>query len=190
MKVCIDPGHGMSNRQLGIFDSGATHTENGFLFREADITLRYGLALKDVFRARQIEVFMTRDDATDHTPVGKRASMATAAGCDALISLHLNDVDDDSANGLEVLFRDDEDKALAQSLQNVLLQVTGMKDRKIKKRPDLAVLKFKGKAVLIELGFIANDRDRGILLDAQMRDRIVNAIADVILAHQGATHTS
>jgi len=183
MKVCIDPGHGMSNRQFGVFDPGATHVENGFLFREADIALRYGLALKDVFRARKIDVFMTRDDATDHTPVAKRASMATAAGCQVLISLHLNDFDDDSANGLEVLFRDDEDKALAQAIQDRLIPLTGMKDRKIKKRTDLAVLKFSGKAVLIELGFIANDRDRAKLLDAQMRDSIVNAIADVIMAN-------
>ena len=40
----------MSNRQMGIFDSGATHVENGFVFREADIALGYALALKDTFR--------------------------------------------------------------------------------------------------------------------------------------------
>src|SRR5262249_43636931 len=107
MKICIDPGHGMSNRQMGIFDPGATHVENGFLFKEAAITLRYGLTLKDVLRGQNIDVFMTRDDDTDHAPVGQRARMAKDAGCDALISLHLNDVDDDSANGLEVLYRDD-----------------------------------------------------------------------------------
>lgn len=77
----------MSNRQLGVFDPGATHVENGFLFREADIALRYGLALKDVFRANGIEVFMTRDDATDHAPVGQRAAMARNAGCDVFVSL-------------------------------------------------------------------------------------------------------
>jgi N-acetylmuramoyl-L-alanine amidase len=183
MKVCIDPGHGMSNRKIGIFDPGAVHTENGFLFREADIVLRYGLALKDVLRARQIDVFMTRDDATDHTPVGKRADMAKAAGCDVFLSLHLNDFDDDSANGLEVLFRDNDDKVLAQKLQDTLIKITKMRDRRIKQRTDLAVLKFKGTAVLIELGFIANDKDREKLLDAQMRDSIVHAIADVVTAH-------
>jgi hypothetical protein len=29
MKVCVDPGHGMSNSTPDVFDSGATHTENG-----------------------------------------------------------------------------------------------------------------------------------------------------------------
>lgn len=183
MKVCIDPGHGMSNRQMGVYDPGATHSENGFVFQEASITLGYGLALKDTFRARQVEVFMTRDDAADHTPVGTRAAMAKAAGCEVLISLHLNDFDDDTANGLEVLYRDNEDKALAQRLQDALLDATQMRDRKIKQRADLAVLKFNGTAVLIELGFIANDQDRNKLLNAQMRDKITRTIARVVMAH-------
>ena len=183
MKFCVDPGHGMSNRQLGIFDSGAVHIENGFLFKEADIALRYGLALKDTFRAQGIDVFMTRDDATDHAPVGKRAAMARSAGCEAFISLHLNDVDDDSAHGLEVLYRDDTDKALAQKLQTALVKVTGLRDRKIKQRTDLAVLKFPGVAVLVELGFIANDGDRARLLDAQVREAVVQSIAAVSVTH-------
>ncbi len=187
MKICVDPGHGMSNRQMGVFDSGATHVENGFLFKEADIALGYALALKDTFRAEGVDVFMTRDDATDHAPVGKRASMAGNAGCDVFISLHLNDFDDDSANGLEVLFRDADDKALAQKLQDALLKVTKMKDRKIKQRTDLAVLKFQGVAVLVELGFIANDADRTKLLDAQIREAMVRKIAAVTIAHMGGT---
>ena len=187
MKVCIDPGHGMSNRQMGIFDPGATHVENGFLFREADIVLRYGLALKDVFRARQVEVFMTRDDSSDHAPVGSRAKMAKDAGCDVLISLHLNDFDDDAANGVEVLYRDADDRALAQKLQDALVKTSKMKDRKIKQRTDLAVLKFTGVAVLIELSFIANDSDRAKLISAQMRDALTQAIASTTIHHLSGT---
>ena len=126
---------------------------------------------------------MTRDDATDHAPVGKRAAMARSAGCDVLISLHLNDFDDDSANGFEVLFRDADDKALAQKLQDALVKVTTMRDRKIKQRTDLAVLKFQGVAVLVELGFIANDGDRAKLLDAQIREAVVRKIAAVTIEH-------
>lgn len=188
MKVCIDPGHGMSNRSKNVYDPGATHTENGFVFQEAAIALRYGLVLKDVFRSEGVEVFMTRDDETDPTPVGMRAGMAKAAQCQAFISLHLNDFDDDSANGLEVLYRDSESKALAQKLQDALIKITKMKDRKIKQRTDLAVLKFNRTAVLIELGFIANDDDREKLLNAQMRDAITHLIAKVVIEHTAATH--
>lgn len=182
MKVCVDPGHGMSNRQTGIFDPGAVHVENGFQFQEAAIALRYALSLKDVLREHQVAVFMTRDDDTDHAPVSKRARMANDAGCELLVSLHLNDFESDEANGLEVLFGSEQSKPLAARLQEALLSVTGMRDRKIKPRPDLAVLKFEGPAVLIELGFIANDGDRGKLLSSQMRDAIVRTIARVTLA--------
>lgn len=170
----------MSNRQKGIYDPGATHIEHGFKYEEASIALRYALALKDVFRERAVEVYMTRDDDGDHTPVGLRAKMAKEAGCNIFISLHLNDYDDDAANGIEVLYRDNGDKTLAQRLQDALIKVTNMKDRAIKQRADLAVLKFQGTAVLIELGFIANDSDREKLLNSQVRDSICRAIADVV----------
>lgn len=179
MKIAIDPGHGMSNRQSGVFDPGATHVENGFRHEEATIVLKYGLMLKDVFRAKGHEVFMTRDDAEDHAPVGMRAKNAKNAGCEVFISIHLNDFDDDAANGQEVLYRDSDDKPFAQELQKALLAITGFKDRGIKKREDLAVLKFQGPSALIELGFIANDGNRETLLNPQKRGAICEAIAAV-----------
>ena len=185
MKVAIDPGHGMSNRQFGVFDPGATHVENGTKHQEADIALKYGLTLKDVFRGRQHDVFMTRDDSQDHAPVGQRAANAKAAGARVFISLHLNDFDDDTANGIEVLCRGDDDKPLAQRLQTALVEVTGFTNRQIKQRTDLAVLKFDGVAILIELGFIANDQNRETLLNPQKRQSICERIADVVLQTLG-----
>jgi N-acetylmuramoyl-L-alanine amidase len=183
MKVAIDPGHGMSNRRRGVYDSGATHIEDGTKYEEAAIALKYGLTLKDVLRAQGHAVFMTRDDPEDHAPVGERARNAKNAGAQVFISLHLNDVDDDTANGLEVLYRGNDDKGLAQKLQDALLAVTNFKDRKIKKRDDLAVLKFDGVAVLIELGFIAHDSNRAVLLNPQKRQEMCEVIANVVLKH-------
>jgi N-acetylmuramoyl-L-alanine amidase len=183
MKVCVDPGHGMSNRTIGVFDPGAVHVENGFQHQEAVIALKYGLTLKDVLRARNIEVFMTRDDQQDHARVIHRAGNAKNAGCDVFVSFHMNDFEDDRANGLEVLFRDNDDKVLAQKLQTALVKATKLKDRKIKQRPDLAVLKFQGAAVLIELGFIANDKDRETLLNPQTREQVCTTVADVVQEH-------
>ena len=171
MKICVDPGHGMSNRKFGVFDPGCTHTENGFLFREADIVLKYGLTLKDVLRARNVDVFMTRDDATDHAPVGKRASNAKNAHCDKYVSIHVNDADSDEANGFEVLYGSAGNKKLAQKMQTALPGVMKLKDREIELRTDLAVLKFNGPAILIELGFIAFDKDRDTMLNPQIREK-------------------
>jgi len=80
-----------------VFDPGAMHNPSGT--READVVLAYGLELKGVLEARGMEVFMTRDNNTSPTPVGRRASRAKTAGCDIFVSIHLNSADSSSANG-------------------------------------------------------------------------------------------
>lgn len=173
MKIAIDPGHGMNNAGAG-FDSGAV--SGGF--READIALDYGLQLRKAFQANGVPIFMTRADNLEKAPVGLRAGRAEKAGCTHYIAIHLNDSDDPSAHGLEVLFRDaTKDKPLAQKLQSALIDVTKFRDRGTKVRTDLAVLKFsKGPAVLIELGFISNSADRTDLLSHSVRDAVCDAI--------------
>ena len=180
MKVCIDPGHGMSNRTSGVYDPGATHTEGATRHQEADIALLYGLALKDVLRARTIPVFMTRDDATDAAPVGHRAAEAAAAGCTLFISFHLNDFEDDAANGTETLYRSAGNLGFAQQIQSAVLGTLGLRDRGCKERTDLAVLRFNGPAALIELGFITNDGDRARVMSPAARVATCEAIADQI----------
>jgi N-acetylmuramoyl-L-alanine amidase len=168
----------MSNRRPGVFDSGATHTENGIEFREADMTLSYALTLQQVLEKMPgVEVVMTRSDNVQPCPVWSRAETAHKAGADALVSIHVNDADSDSANGLEVLWRRPIAQQLAENLQRSLVKVTGFKDRGIKARPDLSVLSFSGVAVLIELGFIAHDQNRSSLLSPDMRTWICRTIA-------------
>jgi N-acetylmuramoyl-L-alanine amidase len=67
-------------------------------------------------------------------------------------------------------------------MHNALLKVVKLKDRKIKQRTDLAVLKFKGPAVLIELGFISFDKDRDVFVNPQIREEVCKTIADVLQA--------
>lgn len=180
MKVAIDPGHGMSNRQQGRYDPGAVHVENGTEYREADIALKYGLTLRDIFREKGHQVFMTRDDNQDHAPLGQRAANAKNAGAQVLISLHLNSVEDDEAKGLEVLYGNSKNKDLAQDLQTALIKITGFVDRKIEQRQKLAVLKFNGAAAMIELGFLPHDSDRNTLINPQKRQEICEGIANVV----------
>lgn len=182
MKLAIDPGHGMSNKKPGVFDTGAVAKAGGETFAEADIALRYGLTLKFLAAQRGIDTFMTRTSSAEDAPVGKRASRARMAGCTHFVSLHLNDSEVPEANGLEVLYRSDtKDKPLAQRLQAKLVSITGFRDRGVKDRDDLAVLKFSlGPAVLIELGFIQNAANRTFLLDRDNRVAICNGILDVL----------
>ena len=172
----------MGNARRGVFDPGATVKAGTQTFTEADIVLRYALALGKLCEQSRIEFFMTRGSSTEPAPVRGRAARAAAAGCTHFVSIHLNSSAKPRANGLEVLYRDErKDRPLAAALQQALLKVTGFSDRGNDRRTDLAVLKFKqGPAVLIELGFISNKADREFLLSEGNRDRVCRAILQAV----------
>lgn len=182
MKVAIDPGHGMSNASPGVFDPGATKRVGNMTFAEADIVLRYGHTLRALFEQNGIEVFMTRTSSADPAPVGGRARRAANAGCTHFVSLHMNSHTTSQANGVEVQFRSNQkDKPLADRIQRRLLQITGLNDHHNDQRLDLAVLRFSpGPAILIELGFITNDRDRNFLIEGSNRDAVCRGIFEVV----------
>jgi N-acetylmuramoyl-L-alanine amidase len=182
MKIAIDPGHGMGNRRAGVFDPGATRRVGTETFAEADIVLRYGHTLRALLEDRGISVFMTRTSSADSASVSRRARRASEAGCTHYVSLHLNAAESSQAHGVEVLFRNEiKDKALADRLQERLLQITGFNDHGNDQRTDLAVLRFTpGPAVLIELGFISNDGDRSFLIQGANRDAICQGIFEVL----------
>jgi N-acetylmuramoyl-L-alanine amidase len=167
MKIAVDPGHGMSNASPNVFDPGAVAQEDGVTFAEADIALRFGLALNFLLGQKGVATFMTRTSSADDAPVGRRAARAEAEGCTHFVSLHLNSAGP-NASGVEVLFRRDANEPLAAEISRRIAGVTGLKDRGPEKRTDLAVLRFdEGPAVLIELGFITNKKDRDILLSGR-----------------------
>lgn len=177
MKVCIDAGHGMGNKTAGKFDTGAVGGQS----READVALAYAFSLKSALSALGVAVFLTRSDNATPCPVGRRAAAAAAAGCTALVSLHLNAYNG-RATGAEALYREArKDGPLAQVLLKELVRVTGLKERGIIERRDLAVLKFAaGPAVLLELGFIDNARDRSLLLQDAVRSSVTATLAKAI----------
>ncbi len=178
MKVCVDPGHGMSNATPNVFDPGAVH--NASNTREADVVLRYGLELKTVLEGRGHQVFMSRVDHTTPTPVGRRAQRAKDAGCDIFVSIHLNSAAGANAKGVEALYRRNADEELATQMRDALVESTGLDPRDIKKRPGLAVLRFDGPAVLLEVGFVSNTNDRTTVIKSEVQTRVCKAVADVI----------
>lgn len=153
VKVCVDAGHGMSNSESGVYDPGCVHGTR----EEAPIALSWAFELERALKARGIPVFMTRMDNTTPCPLSSRTSRAKAEGCTHLISIHVNDFDSPSANGTETLYLDDE--SFAQSVHNKLMGVLKLANRGIKRRDNLAILRFSGKACLIELGFIKSTND-------------------------------
>lgn len=173
MKVALDAGHGMSSRTAGVFDPGAVNNA----FREADIALRYVHALDDEAQARGWPTFLTRHDNETHAPLGQRVKAAKDAGCTVLISLHVNAALTSAATGVETLYRASRD--LADHIQPRVADVMGLRDRGVKFRDDLAILRFT-PSVLVELGFISNQYDLVAMMKPERPALVASAICNGI----------
>lgn len=170
MKLWIDAGHGASNRKPGVYDPGACA---GGL-EEADIALTWALTGKWVARGLGIDVFLTRDDEGDPSPVDGRAGKAYAAGCTHGISLHCN-AGPILAAGTETFYRNERSRLWVADINRHAVKALGTKNRGIKteslsQHTSIAVLGFPGGPMaLLELGFITNTGDRKRLLSRDAR---------------------
>ena len=169
-KVALDAGHGGS-------DPGAVY--NGR--QEKDDTLDLTLAVGDILKKNGVDVFYTRTTDEYETPF-KKATDANNSGADLFISIHRNSSETPNQySGVESLvFNDTGLKAeVARNINNQLEDV-GFKNLGVDVRKNLVLLKrTKMPAVLVEAGFINNDKDN-YLFDQEF-DKIANAIADGIL---------
>lgn len=172
MRVCIDPGHGLSNRTAGVFDPGAVAGK----VREADIALSVGRWLLAECTSRGWPALMTRLSNEQSTPLGKRVSVAREFGADVIVSIHCNAHNTTQAHGTETLYLASE--WVARSVQRRLVAALGTRDRGVKQRSDLAILRYEKPAVLCELAFISNAADRSVLLDESKQRAAARAIAN------------
>jgi N-acetylmuramoyl-L-alanine amidase len=177
MKICLDAGHGMGNRKPGVYDPGATAA----VIAEASVALDWALAGKFVLPQSGIETFLTRDDASDSTPVGRRDDMAKANNCTHLLSIHCNAFNS-SASGVEVFYRDGTDLVFATKVLDALVLATGLPNRGLRKESDsqharLAVLEFVPPACLMEIGFLDNPTDRAVITSRGTRIKFWTELA-------------
>lgn len=168
--VVIDAGHGGS-------DFGATY--NGR--KEKDDNLNLALAVGDILERNGVNVVYTRTEDVYNTPYEK-ALMGNNADADFFVSIHRNSVpQDNSSSGVETLVYNDAGvKAeLARNINSNLASL-GFGNRGVIERPNLVVLRRTNlPAVLVEAGFINNDKDNQ-LFDEKFNE-IAQAIADGIL---------
>lgn len=177
--IILDPGHGMSNRKKGVYDSGAV--AGGVT--EAAIALDWANELRTILRAQKHNVIRTRVDAKDPAPVSRRDDIATSYGGDIMLSIHCNS-GGGKASGSEVFYRGADDREMALKLSAAVSAALGIKDRGAKTEAEsqhasLAVMEFD-KCWLLELGFIDNAGDRAAMLDPAKRKAACQAIAALL----------
>ena len=171
MKIFINAGHGGN-------DPGAV-SKNGV--KEADITKKVSalLAYNLILNGYIVEYFQQEKSFTEVSTV------ENTSNSDLFISIHCNSATNTSANGVEVLYypTSTKGKKFAQQVQNELVKTTKLRDRGIKSRTDLHVLKrTKAVAILVELAFLSNEHEEELLVNYP--EMFANAILEGIKTFQ------
>ncbi len=177
LKIALDAGHGAMK--------GRAHTgaaANGLIEDELalDLVGRIGHHL----RAAGHQTVLTRPDEK-LVPLTQRARLARASRCDVFVSIHCNAASG-AACGVEAFAAegDQRSRTLAGKLVAVLNR-QGLRNRGVRwdsqsQHSRLAVLRGTYRhmpAVLVEVGFLTNPYDAGLLKDARWREETAAAIA-------------
>lgn len=168
MKICIDPGHRNTTYDFGAVSGGA---------KESEIALKIALLVGEGFRQAGHEVHYTRKSETDVISLEQRIKNANAIkNLDYYLSIHINSFSNETANGFEVWHYGGL-KDLSTSICDNVCKVTGLTNRGAKASTQYFVLKNTYcNALIIENGFISNEKDRSQLLLPHFQLKLANAI--------------
>ena len=157
-KVIIDAGHG--GQEPGAVYEGRQEKEDA---------LQLAFDVGNALERRGISVSYTRVSDVYDSPYEK-AAMANASDADIFLSIHRNAMPvPGTASGVENLVYEDSGTAgaLGRNIGEALAEA-GWTDLGVKERPGLVILRnTKIPAVLVEVGFINNEKDNEFL-DANM----------------------
>lgn len=181
----LDPGHG--GRDPGAMGNG---------LKEKDIVLDVCQRVNRYINNHypDIDCVLSRDDDR-LIELSSRTGMANRLKADCLVSVHVNSASDHRANGFEsFIYTTDDETTKSYALQQKLHEkLAGLwllnhrRNRGIKKANFHMVREFKGAAVLIELGFIVNDKDAALLKRDDFLQQNAERIAEAVAEYAGVT---
>jgi N-acetylmuramoyl-L-alanine amidase len=156
MLICVDAGHG--GRDPGAIGPTGLH--------EADVTLKMAGWLTEALTKRGHRVVLTRT-GREGVSLRERARIANAAGVDVFVSLHCNSFKRQSAHGSETYHYPGPGPGsrLAYRLQKELVRTGGRSDRGVKAARFAVLRRTLMPAALVELAFISNRAEEGLLSD-------------------------
>jgi len=179
--IIIDPGHGGK-------DPG---TVSGKIY-ESNINLEISKFLEIELIKNGATVILTRDGDYDlSSPNAKwrkksdfdnRIKLINNSEANMYISIHLNYLMDSSYRGPQVFYDNDTNKNIASVIQEEL-NLNLDNDREIKKIPSRTYMydKLNIPGVLIECGFISNQKEKELLVSSSYQQKLANIITKGII---------
>ncbi|OKL36982.1 N-acetylmuramoyl-L-alanine amidase [Domibacillus mangrovi] len=179
--VVIDFGHGLPDP--GAVKYGQEYQYAATIGRE--IAKRLPKGVKVVF-TRTTDKALNSDKSRDLTA---RCAVSNKTGAKLFISIHLNA---GGGTGYETLvYSPNKEANIVHAEIKKVLDEYKVKDRGIKKRPDLAVLRgTKATALLLEMAFIDNKEDMNLINNQMYLNALCQATADGIAKAIGVTPKS
>ncbi|WP_286170814.1 N-acetylmuramoyl-L-alanine amidase [Bacillus sp. NTK071] len=172
IKIVVDAGH-------GDHDPGASRSK----LLEKDINLDVSLYLEEKLKSAGATVVMTRRDDS-FLELTERSNIANNISADAFVSVHTN-AGPEAAHGIETYWYDRyssaESKALAESIQKRLIEVTEARDRGAKNQSFSVIRESRMASVLVEVGFLTNDEEYQLLLTQSYREELAEGIYQGVL---------
>ena len=179
--VVLDAGHGGK-------DPGKVGT-NGVL--EKDINLKISEKVKEYLELKGIEVIMTRENdemcgghnESKSEDMKKRVDIINEIKPDLAVSIHQNSYTDPSVKGAQTFYysESEEGRRIAEIIQSNLLGFDKENHRKAKANDNYYLLtKTKVPTVIVECGFLSNQREAEKLADEDYQDQISKVIVDGI----------
>lgn len=176
--ICVDPGHGGD-------DIGSS---NGDRLEKVD-NLRYATEVFNLLQNMDgIQPFITRTSNDTELTNKERAAIANERNADLYLALHRNQLEDHTANGVEIWIQQESDvidQVLGFKLLTELKKVGIQNDRGVHSgytndsQNNFQIIEYTNMpACIVELGFISNDEDNR-LFDEHYKDYAA-AIAEVV----------
>jgi N-acetylmuramoyl-L-alanine amidase len=180
--VVIDPGHGGH-------DTGA-HSNGVY---EKNLTLAISKKTADALAAAGATVIMTRKSDV-FIPLLERNDIATQAGADFFIAIHINSntLANSMSGGIAFHHKgNDTSRVLAECIQNQIAQISKLpnlgvwSDGKIYQSGFSVLRNASQPAILLELGFINDARDRARMQTQDFQDGVADAIVSGLQDYLG-----
>ena len=178
-RVMLDPGHGGK-------DSGALGY--GGAVYESQVNFALAVAAKQALERRGATVLFTRTDDVYYT-LEERKNMARQANPDVFVSIHCNAAENKTRFGTSTYYFRPMSQPLAQCIyqqilsvyQNALYRSDSYRRNKVGEganfHPFSVTRLEECPSILIETGYVTNDEECALLLNADNRARIGEAIA-------------
>lgn len=168
--IVIDAGHGGT-------DCGATRAG----IKESDINLAVAQRVQAILKEKGYKVYMTRSDNST-VSLQERVDIAEGKDEDIFVSIHVNSSESTSPTGVETHYYHDYSYNLAKYIQAGLVKyVTESPNRGLIKSRFYVINHTTKPAVLVEIGFISNEKERMQLVSADRQDRTAKAIAEGVV---------